>query len=74
MSSTVQSGDIAMENIGIVCFPSNQVLLGMEMGDGLQRAQRRYKSHPRCRRTDQFIRAQVQWQPASGRTIRFEPI
>ena len=27
-----------------------------------------------CRRTDQFIRAQVQWQPASGRTVILEPI
>ena len=27
-----------------------------------------------CRRTNQFIRAQVQWQPASGRTVILEPI
>ena len=27
-----------------------------------------------CRRTDQFIRVQVQWQPASGRTVILEPI
>ena len=27
-----------------------------------------------CRRTDQFIRAHVQWQPASGRTVILEPI
>ena len=29
---------------------------------------------PRCRRTDQFIRIQVQWQSASGRTVILEPI
>ena len=27
-----------------------------------------------CRRTDQFIRIQVQWQSASGRTVILEPI
>ena len=27
-----------------------------------------------CRRTHQFIRVQVQWQPASGRTVILEPI
>ena len=27
-----------------------------------------------CRRTDQFIRTQVQWRPASGRTVILEPI
>ena len=27
-----------------------------------------------CRRTDQFIRIQVQWQSASGRTVVLEPI
>ena len=27
-----------------------------------------------CRRTDQFIRVQVQWQPTSGRTVILEPI
>ena len=27
-----------------------------------------------CRRTDQFIRVQVQWRPASGRTVILEPI
>ena len=27
-----------------------------------------------CRRTDQFIRVQVQWHPARGRTIILEPI
>ena len=27
-----------------------------------------------CHRTDQFIRAQVQWQPTSGRTVILEPI
>ena len=27
-----------------------------------------------CSRTDQFIRAQVQWQPTSGRTVILEPI
>ena len=26
------------------------------------------------RRTDQFIRVQVQWRPASGRTVILEPI
>ena len=28
----------------------------------------------RCRRTDQIIRVQVQWRPASGRTVILEPI
>ena len=27
-----------------------------------------------CRKTDQFIRAQVQWQSANGRTAILEPI
>ena len=27
-----------------------------------------------CHRTDQFIRVQVQWQPASGRTVILGPI
>ena len=27
-----------------------------------------------CRRTDQFIRVQVQWRPTSGRTVILEPI
>ena len=27
-----------------------------------------------CSRTDQFIRAQVQWHPINGRTVILEPI
>ena len=32
------------------------------------------EQHSMCRRTDQFIRIQVQWQSASGRTVILEPI
>ena len=41
-------------------------------------AKRRNKRGPqykqgRCRRTDQFIRVQVQWRPTSGRTVILAP-
>ena len=38
------------------------------------RARRAPHDGPACRRTNQFIRVQVQWHPASGRTVILEPI
>ena len=45
-------------------FRSYHVLAGLVM----------IKEDEFCHRADQFIKAQVQWQPASGRTVILEPI
>ena len=47
---------------------------GNGVGDGDSSSPREGEVTGICRRTDQFIRIQVQWQSASGRTVILEPI
>jgi hypothetical protein len=47
MSSTILSGDITYgKTLAEDALLSNKVPLGLQMGGGLQRIQRGYKSHP----------------------------
>ena len=75
-------------NKWIMFFCSRKILpglvphVGMEFGNSNETwafwlsygGQQGFDVRKRCRRTDQFIRIQVQWQSASGCTVILEPI